>query len=134
MSKTVKTISKYLLGGVLGLSVMGNVLLASDLMLKEAKIEELEANIEELEAKVEKPVIIKATIDGVDYLIDQKGNHFKVNQNTKIKTVVTPDGETYLVDKKNNKYKISGSKIKTVEVLDATYYVDAKGNYYKVEK
>lgn len=127
MSKTVKTISKYLLGGVLGLSVMGNVLLASDLMLKEAKIEELEA-------KVEKPVIIKATIDGVDYLIDQKGNHFKVNQNTKIKTVVTPDGETYLVDKKNNKYKISGSKIKTVEVLDATYYVDAKGNYYKVEK
>lgn len=127
MSKTVKTISKYLLGGVLGLSIMGNIYLASDLMLKESKIEELET-------KVEKPSVIKVSMDGVDYLIDQKGNHFKVNQDTKIKTIVTPDGETYLVDKKNNKYKISGSKIKTVEVLDATYYVDAKGNYYKVEK
>ena len=127
MSKTVKTISQCLLGGALGLSIIGNVFLTSDLMLKESKIEELET-------KVEKPSVIKATIDGVDYLIDQKGNHFKLIQDTKIKTVVTPEGETYLVDKKNNKYKISGSKIKTVEVLDATYYVDAKGNYYKVEK
>ena len=65
MSKTVKTISQCLLGGALGLSIIGNVFLTSDLRLKEAKIEELEA-------KVEKPVIIKATIDGVDYLIDQK--------------------------------------------------------------
>ena len=134
MSKTVKRISQCLLGGVLGLSVMGNVFLASDLTLKETKIEELEANIEELEAKVEKPTIIKVSMDGVDYLIDQKGNKFKLIQDTKIKTVVTPEGEIYLVDRKNNKYKISGSKIKTVEVLDATYYVDAKGNYYKVEK
>ena len=99
MSKTVKTISKYLLGGVLGLSIMGNIYLASDLMLKESKIEELET-------KVEKPSVIKATIDGADYLIDQKGNHFKVNQDTKIKTVVTPEGETYLVDEKNNKFKL----------------------------
>ena len=106
MSKTVKTISQCLLGGALGLSIIGNVLLASDLRLKEAKIEELEANIEELEAKVEKPVIIKATIDGVDYLIDKKGNKFKLIQDTKIKTVVTPDGETYLVDRKNNKFKV----------------------------
>ena len=99
MSKTVKTISQCLLGGALGLSIIGNVLLASDLMLKEAKIEELKT-------KVEKPAVIKATIDGADYLIDQKGNHFKVNQDTKIKTVVTPDGVTYLVDKKNNKFTL----------------------------
>lgn len=99
MSKTVKRISQYLLGGVLGLSVIGNVFLASDLRLKEAKIKELEA-------KVEKPAVIKASIDGVDYLIDQKGNHFKVNQDTKIKTVVTPEGVTYLVDEKNNKFKL----------------------------
>ena len=99
MSKTVKTISQCLLGGVLGLSVMGNVLLASDLILKEAKIEELQT-------KVEKPAVIKATIDGVDYLIDQKGNHFKLISDTKVKTVVTPDGETYLVDEKNNKFKL----------------------------
>ena len=99
MSKTVKRISQYLLGGVLVLSVMGNVYLALDLTLKEAKIEELEA-------KVEKPTIIKATIDGVDYLIDKKGNHFKLISDTKIKTVVTPEGETYLVDRKNNKFKV----------------------------
>lgn len=99
MSKTVKTISQYLLGSVLGLSVMGNVFLASDLMLKEAKIEELQT-------KVEKPTVIKATIGGVDYLIDQKGNHFKLIPDTKIKTVVTPEGETYLVDRKNNKFKV----------------------------
>ena len=106
MSKTVKRISQCLLGGVLGLSVIGNVFLTSDLTLKETKIEELETKIEELQAKVEKPVVIKATIDGVDYLIDQKGNKFKLIQDTKIKTVVTPEGETYLVDKKNNKFKV----------------------------
>ena len=99
MSKTVKTISQYLLGGALGLSIIGNAFLISDLRSKEAKIEELQA-------KLEKPAVIKTTIDGVDYLIDQKGNHFKLIQDTKIKTVVTPDGETYLVDKKNNKFKV----------------------------
>lgn len=106
MSKTVKTIGQCLLGGVLGLSVMGNIYLTSDLRLKEAKIEELETKIEELETKVEKPAIIKTTIDGVDYLIDKKGNKFKLIQDAKIKTVVTPEGETYLVDKKNNKFKV----------------------------
>lgn len=83
MSKTAKTISQCLLSGVLGLSIIGNIFSASDLTLKETKIEELEAKIEELQTKVEKPAVIKATIDGVDYLIDQKGNHFKIIPDTK---------------------------------------------------
>lgn len=96
MSKTAKTISQYLLGGALGLSIVGNLFLASNLMLKEAKLEELQQ-------KIESPAVVKATINGVDYLIDKNGNHFEF---------MTP-------------------KVRTIEVPDATYYIDAKNNYYK---